>query len=88
MRANFTVLVLLFTLPLAGLANEQKRYHGRGGITVVGIGEVTATPDTVDFSVGAFTEDGSASHALEANNRIVSDLQEVLRAFEIPKRDV
>ena len=55
---------------------------------MVGIGEVTATPDTVDFSVGAFTEDGSASHALEANNRIVSDLQEVLRAFEIPKRDV
>lgn len=88
---SYLVLVLvlvLFALPYAGLADEQKHNGYGGGITVVGTGEVTATPDTVEFSVGASTEDSLASRALQANNLIVSDLLEVLWSFQIAKSDV
>lgn len=58
------LLVALLVLPLTLPAEGYKRHVRNGGITVVGSGEVTAIPDTVEFSVGALTQDQSATRAL------------------------
>ena len=83
-----TFLLLLLTLPVTSAADQHERHSRRAGITVVGTGEVAATPDTVEFSVGALTQDRSAARALEANNRIVTNLRRVLEQFALADRDL
>ena len=85
---HLTALVMLSILSLATAADEHKRHARHGGITVVGNGEVAAAPDTVEFLVGALTQNRGASAALEENNRIITSVRQVLEGFRIEDRDL
>ena len=72
---NLILLVALLVLPLT-LPADGHRCHARNvGITVVGSGEVAAVPDTVEFSVGAPTQNQSATRDLDENNNLMASLR-------------
>ena len=85
---SLILLVALLVLPLTLPGEGHKRHVRNGGITVVGSGEVAAVPDTVEFSVGALTQNQSATRALDENNNLIASLRQVLDQFQIPSRDL
>lgn len=69
-------------------APEQVQPSGRSRLEVVGEGKVTAQPDMARVHVGVVTEAVSALEALDANNRAMEKLLEVLDRAGIAERDV
>ena len=74
-------LALTTALTLPALAQE-------GTITVVGMGEVSAAPDTAFVMSGVTTQGATAREALDANNQAMTALIETLKAAGIEERDI
>jgi uncharacterized protein YggE len=74
-------LVLTTALTLPALAQE-------GTISVVGMGEVSAAPDTAFVMSGVTTQGATAREALDANNEAMTALIETLKAAGIEERDI
>jgi uncharacterized protein YggE len=68
-------------LPLPALAQE-------GTISVVGVGEVTAAPDTAYVMSGVTTQGATAREALDANNQAMTALIDTLKSAGIEERDI
>jgi len=57
-------------------------------VTVVGVGEVEATPDTVHVQIGVETEDETAQSALAQNNLRTTDVISSLKQLDIDEKDI
>jgi uncharacterized protein YggE len=69
----------------AALAQEEPQ---RPRISVVGEGEVNATPDMAVLTLGVVTEDETARGALVANTEAMSEIAVALRQAGIESRDL
>ncbi len=84
MRPLFALLAplaLSSALTLPALAQE-------GTISVIGMGEVSAAPDTAFVMSGVTTQGATAREALDANNEAMTALIETLKAAGIEERDI
>jgi uncharacterized protein len=76
----------------AGLSAESLGAGGApvsgAGITVVGTGSVTATPDTAEWSFGVQTSADTAEAALGANSAAMEKIMAALRDAGIPEDDL
>jgi uncharacterized protein len=77
-------LALSTALTLPALAQD---FRG-GTISIVGMGEVAATPDTAYVMSGVTTQGATAREALDANNAAMTALIETLKAAGIEERDI
>jgi uncharacterized protein len=77
-------LALSTALTLPALAQD---FRG-GTISIVGMGEVTAAPDTAHVMSGVTTQGATAREALDANNAAMTALIETLKAAGIEERDI
>src|SRR6478735_10642875 len=59
-----------------------------GNISISGVGEVTAAPDTAFVNSGVTTQGATAREALDANTKAMADLIETLKAAGIEARDI
>lgn len=59
-----------------------------GTISISGLGEVTAAPDTAFINSGVTTQGATAREALDANTKAMADLLETLKAAGIEARDI
>src|SRR5919106_632690 len=60
----------------------------QGTISIVGMGEVTAAPDTAYVMSGVTTQGATAREALDANNAAMTALIATLKAAGIEERDI
>ena len=76
----------------AGFPAEALGAAGAGasqaGITVVGTGSASATPDTAEWSFGVHTTDATASAALGSNSKAMERIVAALRKAGIPRDDL
>ncbi|WP_055045261.1 SIMPL domain-containing protein [Devosia sp. A16] len=90
MRPITAALIPLFlataltTAPV--LAQETTPVNGT--ISISGIGEVTAAPDTAFVNSGVTSQGATAREALDANTKAMSELIETLKAAGIEARDI
>jgi uncharacterized protein YggE len=75
-------LVWLSTTAVAGKLSE------RPAISVSGTGTVAAVPDIAEVRVGVRSQAGTAQQALEANNRAMNALHEVLKERGVAAKDI
>jgi len=73
------------TQPLAYQASSGSVERG---ITVVGVGKASGTPDVANVSVGIETRDQSVQKAVADNNARMSELLDVLKGLGIPDKDI
>jgi uncharacterized protein YggE len=59
-----------------------------GTITIDGLGEVSATPDTAFINSGVTTQGATAREALDANTKAMADLIAALKDAGIEQRDI
>lgn len=59
-----------------------------GNISISGIGEVTAAPDTAFVNSGVTSQGATAREALDANTKAMGELIETLKAAGIEARDI
>jgi len=57
-------------------------------ITIVGVGEVSATPDVAHISVGVQTDAKTAAEALEKNTKLMRKVFETIKTLNIPEQDI
>jgi uncharacterized protein len=57
-------------------------------ITVSGVGEANAVPDSAQLSAGVVTQGKTAAAALAANSRAMNDVFAALRKFGIPEKSI
>jgi uncharacterized protein len=81
----FLLAMLTFTSPR--MARGQTR-DTVPMLTVVGIGEATAPPDTVEIQAGVVSEAGTAREALSANTAAMQALYTTLSGLHIAERDI
>ncbi|MBN9309355.1 SIMPL domain-containing protein [Devosia sp.] len=86
----FTAAIIPFMLATAlsaapVLAQESPM---NGTISISGLGEVTATPDTAFINSGVTTQGATAREALDANTKAMADLLDTLKAAGIEARDI
>lgn len=62
--------------------------HEPGTISLNGIGEISAKPDTAYLTSGVTTQGATAREALDGNTAAMSQLIETLRAAGIEERDI
>jgi uncharacterized protein YggE len=60
----------------------------KGTISIGGIGEVTAAPDTAFVNSGVTSQGATAREALDANTKAMGELIETLKAAGIEARDI
>ncbi len=61
---------------------------GPGTISIGGLGEVAAAPDTAFINSGVTTQGATAREALDANTKAMNELLETLKAAGIEARDI
>lgn len=59
-----------------------------GNISISGVGEVTAAPDTAFVNSGVTSQGATAREALDANTKAMGELIETLKAAGIEARDI
>jgi len=59
-----------------------------GNISISGVGEVTAAPDTAFVNSGVTTQGATAREALDANTKAMGELIDTLKAAGIEARDI
>ncbi len=83
-RIPFVLLLLLILpAPLAAAEHSIQRT-----IRVSGQGRATAPPDMADIRAGVATAATTAKEALEANNRAMENVMQVLTGKNIEEKDI
>jgi hypothetical protein len=90
MRPITAALIPLFlaTALTAAPVLAQETTPVNGTISISGIGEVTAAPDTAFVNSGVTSQGATAREALDANTKAMSELIETLKAAGIEARDI
>ena len=90
MRPLFTAVFipLLLATALSAAPALAQEATMNGNISISGIGEVTATPDTAFVNSGVTSQGATAREALDANTKAMTDLLETLKAAGIEARDI
>lgn len=90
MRPITAALIPLFlaTALTATPVFAQETTPVNGTISISGIGEVTAAPDTAFVNSGVTSQGATAREALDANTKAMSELIETLKAAGIEARDI
>jgi uncharacterized protein len=90
MRPITAALIPLFlaTALTAAPVLAQETTPVNGTISISGIGEVTAAPDTAFVNSGGTSQGATAREALDANTKAMSELIETLKAAGIEARDI
>jgi len=73
---------ILISLPGPALANEKPV------ITVSASGSATSVPDLANVTLGAQSQAPTARAALDANNKVMSDVLAALKGFGIAEKDM
>lgn len=86
----FTALFipLLFATALSAAPALAQETSVSGTISIGGIGEVTASPDTAFVNSGVTSQGATAREALDANTKAMGELIETLKAAGIEARDI
>jgi uncharacterized protein YggE len=86
----FTAAIIPLMLATALIAAPAMAQESSmpGTISISGLGEVTAAPDTAFINSGVTTQGATAREALDANTKAMSDLLETLKAAGIEARDI
>lgn len=84
--AAFIPLMLATALFAAPVMAQETPMNGT--ISISGLGEVTAAPDTAFINSGVTTQGATAREALDANTKAMADLLETLKAAGIEARDI
>lgn len=92
LRIVIAALAVLTIAALAGVgrpeAAESASNEPPEGITVTGVGRVSAVPDEAEFSLGVTTKGQSARAAMSANAAQMRRLNEALKAAGVAARDI
>ncbi len=90
MRPLFTAVFipLLLATALSAAPALAQEATMNGNISISGIGEVTATPDTAFVNSGVTSQGATAREALDANTKAMGELIETLKAAGIEARDI
>lgn len=85
-RLNFTLffLAILLLVPLANAAEDEPRRT----VSVTGEGKTSAPPDMAVIQTGVVTYGKTAADAMASNNETMEKVLGVLKAHEIPPKDV
>ena len=86
LTAAFIPLMLATALIAAPVMAQETPMAGT--ISISGLGEVTAAPDTAFINSGVTTQGATAREALDANTKAMADLLETLKAAGIEARDI
>jgi len=82
-------LVLGLAAPAMAQDNPVSAASLRAGVvSIQGVGEVTAAPDTAFVTSGVTTQGATAREALDANSAAMAELIETLKAAGIEARDI
>lgn len=85
----FTAALIPFMLATAlSAAPALAQDASRGTISISGLGEVSAAPDTAFVTSGVTTQGLTAREALDANTKAMAELIETLKAAGIEARDI
>lgn len=86
----FTALFipLLFATALSAAPALAQETSVSGTISIGGIGEVTASPDTAFVNSGVTSQGATAREALDSNTKAMGELIETLKAAGIEARDI
>ena len=84
--ALFIPLLLATALSAAPALAQEASVSGT--ISIGGVGEVTATPDTAFVNSGVTSQGATAREALDANTKAMGELIETLKAAGIEARDI
>jgi len=82
--AALITLVLATAVPAAPAFADD----AMSTISIGGLGEVTAAPDTAFITSGVTTQGATAREALDANTKAMGDLLETLKSAGIEARDI
>jgi uncharacterized protein YggE len=89
MRPFTAVLIpLLLATALSATPIFAQEATMKGTISIGGIGEVTAAPDTAFVNSGVTSQGATAREALDANTKAMGELIETLKAAGIEARDI
>ena len=84
--AVFIPLLLATALSATPIFAQEAQMNGT--ISIGGIGEVTAAPDTAFVNSGVTSQGATAREALDANTKAMGELIETLKAAGIEARDI
>jgi uncharacterized protein YggE len=84
--AAFIPLMLATALIAAPVFAQETPMNGT--ISISGIGEVSAAPDTAFITSGVTTQGATAREALDANTKAMADLLDTLKAAGIEAKDI
>ncbi len=88
MRPITAATLITFMLATSMTALPAFADDTRGTISISGLGEVTAAPDTAFITSGVTTQGATAREALDANTKAMTDLLDTLKAAGIEARDI
>jgi uncharacterized protein YggE len=83
--ARFATILLLSIGSSVALAQSDAP---KTSVAVVGMGQVSAIPDTAQVNVGVVSEAATASEAMQKNNAAMQRLLQTLKNRGIPDKDV
>jgi uncharacterized protein YggE len=84
--AAFIPFMLATALSAAPALAQESSMNGT--ISISGLGEVSAAPDTAFVTSGVTTQGATAREALDANTKAMTELLETLKAAGIEARDI
>ncbi len=82
------LIPLLFATALSATPVFAQEATMSGNISISGVGEVTAAPDTAFVNSGVTSQGATAREALDANTKAMGELIETLKAAGIEARDI
>lgn len=82
------LIPLLLATALCAAPALAQEATANGTISIGGLGEVTAAPDTAFVTSGVTTQGATAREALDANTKAMAELIETLKAAGIEARDI